>query len=174
MSEAAIEVAKLHLHESKLSVNYQQITTEQSAEQYPQTFDVITCMEMLEHVPDPQSIIVACDQMLKPGGTLFLSTLNRNAKSFIKAIVGAEYLLKLLPKGTHQYQRFIKPSELMTTTRSLGLDCIGSTGIDYQPFSKRYCLVDSLDVNYILAFQKHGWVYRPMGATRLGPLLQFA
>ncbi|MDO8954360.1 MAG: bifunctional 2-polyprenyl-6-hydroxyphenol methylase/3-demethylubiquinol 3-O-methyltransferase UbiG [Gammaproteobacteria bacterium] len=151
LSMSVLEVAKLHLLESKLEIDYQCIAAEAFAEQHVSEFDVVTCMEMLEHVPDPQSIIAACAKMTKPGGHIFFSTLNRNPKSFIMAIVGAEYILNLLPKGTHTYEKFIKPSELIHAARNRGLHVEATAGIEYQPFSKTYKLSSNLDVNYMIA-----------------------
>jgi len=151
LSSAALEVAKLHLHESQLTINYQCIAAEEFAEQHAGQFDVVTCMEMLEHVPDPQSIIAACAKLVKPGGKVFFSTLNRNPKSFLMAIVGAEYVLNLLPKGTHTYEKFIKPSELIHAARSQTLQTEATAGIEYQLLSKSYKLSSNLDVNYMIA-----------------------
>ncbi|MDF2691103.1 MAG: bifunctional 3-demethylubiquinol 3-O-methyltransferase/2-polyprenyl-6-hydroxyphenol methylase [Gammaproteobacteria bacterium] len=150
----ALEIAKLHLLESKLKVDYHCISAETFAEQHPGEFDVITCMEMLEHVPNPESIIAACSKLVKPGGHVFFSTLNRNVKSFLMAIVGAEYILGLVPKGTHQYEKFIRPSELIQAARVQGLKVEASAGIDYHPFRKPHKLGQNLDVNYILCTVK--------------------
>jgi len=154
MGEAPLSVAKLHLLESNLTVDYQQITAEQHAEARPEYYDIITCMEMLEHVPDPGSVIQACSQLVKPGGHVFFSTLNRNLKSYAFAIIGAEYLLQLLPKGTHEYDKFIKPSELTQAARAADLSLVNLTGMDYNPFSKTYALTPKLDVNYLAYLQK--------------------
>lgn len=149
MAPAPLSVAKLHLLESGLKVDYQQISAEELAEQQPHEFEVITCMELLEHVPEPASLIQACANMLKPGGHLFLSTLNRNAKSFIEAIIGAEYLLKMLPKGTHRYDRFIRPSELARWCREAGIEIQDLKGMSYNPLSRQFSLSDNLNVNYL-------------------------
>ncbi len=149
MGEAPLSVAKLHLLETGAKVDYRQITAEQLATEMPNQFDVVTCMEMLEHVPDPGSVIAACATMVKPGGQLFFSTINRNPKSYMFAIVGAEYLLRMLPKGTHDFAKFIRPSELESWIRHGGLELKELTGMSYNPFSKRYSLGSDLDVNYL-------------------------
>lgn len=150
MAELSLDVARLHLHESGLNVDYQQITAEQFAADHENQFDVITCLEMLEHVPDPGSIINAAATVLKPGGVIVLSTLNRNAKSFLLAIVGAEYIMKMLPKGTHEYQKFLKPSELAQAARFAALEVTDITGLSYNPISKNYSLGRDVDVNYLM------------------------
>ncbi len=155
MGEAPLQVARLHKHESGVDIDYQQITAEQMAEQHAGEFDVVTCMEMLEHVPDPASIIQACAKLVKPGGAVFFSTINRNPKSYLLAIVGAEYLLRMLPKGTHHYEKFIKPSELTSWTREAGLNARELTGMSYNPFSKRYSLGFDVDVNYLMHCQSN-------------------
>jgi 2-polyprenyl-6-hydroxyphenyl methylase/3-demethylubiquinone-9 3-methyltransferase len=124
------------------------------AQEQPQQFDVVTCMEMLEHVPDPASVVKACADMVKPGGWVFFSTLNRNPKSFLFAIVGAEYILNLLPRGTHEFARLIKPSELLAWAQAAGLDAQGFKGMEYNPFTKRYWLSQDTSVNYLLACRK--------------------
>lgn len=154
MSEELIDIADLHGLESGVEVKYQKISAEQLAQQQPQHFDHVTCMEMLEHVPDPSSIVNACAAMVKPGGFVFFSTLNRKPKAWLLAIMGAEYILKMLPKGTHDYKTFIKPSELSLWSRMSGLELKGMTGIQYNPLSKSFSLGDDIDVNYIMAFQK--------------------
>lgn len=153
LGEAPLSVARLHLPESGLDVDYRQISVEQLAEQAPASFDVITCMELLEHVPDPAAVIEACSRLVKPGGWLFFSTLNRNPKSFLLAIVGAEYILNMLPKGTHEYGRFIRPSELDGWAREAGLETRDITGMSYNPLSKTYLLGKDVDVNYLMAMQ---------------------
>jgi 2-polyprenyl-6-hydroxyphenyl methylase / 3-demethylubiquinone-9 3-methyltransferase len=150
LADKPLKVAQLHLLESKLDVVYRNIAVEALAEEMPHSFDVVTCMEMLEHVPDPASAIRACAALLKPGGHAFFATLNRNPKSYLYAIIGAEYVLNLLPRGTHDYARFIKPSELSATCRSAGLEINGITGMTYNPFSKIYALEADSSVNYIL------------------------
>ena len=155
MGEAPLEVARLHLLESGLEVDYQRVPVEQLAEQQPASFDVVTCMEMLEHVPDPGSVVEACARLAKPGGKLFFSTLNRNPKSYLFAIVGAEYLLRLLPKGTHDFSKFIRPSELDGWIRRAGLHCNDMIGLTYNPLSGRYRLVPGdVDVNYMVSCGK--------------------
>jgi len=149
MGEAPLEVAKLHKLESGAELEYRQITAEALAAEVPGQFDVVTCMEMLEHVPDPGSVIAACASLVKPGGQLFFSTINRNPKAYLFAIVGAEYLLRMLPKGTHDFAKFIRPSELEQWTRSAGLELHELTGMVYNPFSQRYSLGRDLDVNYL-------------------------
>ncbi|MEW8507921.1 MAG: bifunctional 2-polyprenyl-6-hydroxyphenol methylase/3-demethylubiquinol 3-O-methyltransferase UbiG [Candidatus Thiodiazotropha sp.] len=154
MGEAPLQVARLHLLESGLEINYERIPVERLAKEKPESFDLITCMEMLEHVPDPTSVVSACARLVKPGGRLFFSTINRNPKSYLFAIVGAEYLLKLLPKGTHDYAKFIRPSELHTWMREAGLNTLGMTGLSYNPLSQTYKLSDDVDVNYLVAAVK--------------------
>lgn len=151
MGEAPLNVAKLHQLESGASVDYRQIPAEQLATEQPAHYDIVTCMEMLEHVPDPASIIKACATMVKPGGNVYFSTINRNPKSYLFSIVGAEYLLKLLPKGTHDYDKFIKPSELSQWIRDAGLQLKDITGLTYNPLTKNYRLNDDdVDVNYMM------------------------
>lgn len=149
MGEAPLQVAQLHKLESGVEVDYLHITAEELAEEMPGSFDVVTCMEMLEHVPDPGSVIAACARLVKPGGELFFSTINRNPKSYLFAIVGAEYVLRLLPRGTHDFAKFIRPSELEAWTRAAELELKELTGMSYNPFSKQYSLGDDLDVNYM-------------------------
>ncbi|HAG73020.1 MAG TPA: bifunctional 3-demethylubiquinol 3-O-methyltransferase/2-polyprenyl-6-hydroxyphenol methylase [Gammaproteobacteria bacterium] len=153
LAEASLAVARLHQLESKLAIDYQNISAEALADKSEQQFDVITCLEMLEHVPDPSSIVEACFRMVKPGGLVFFSTINRNPKSYLFAIIGAEYVLNLLPKGTHEYSKFIRPSELATWSRNAGLQLQEQIGLAYNPISKNYSLHKNVDVNY-LAFYK--------------------
>lgn len=155
LAEKSLKVAKLHALQSKANVTYETISAEDLAKREPLSFDVVTCMEMLEHVPDPASIIQACANMVKPGGWVFFSTLNRNPKSFLFAIVGAEYVLNLLPKGTHDFNKFIKPAELARAARDAGLIQKSSKGMLYNPLTKVYRLDDhDISVNYMMAWQK--------------------
>ncbi|WP_457664937.1 bifunctional 2-polyprenyl-6-hydroxyphenol methylase/3-demethylubiquinol 3-O-methyltransferase UbiG [Thiolapillus sp.] len=155
MGDANLEVARLHLLESGHEVDYRQIPVEKLALEMPGAFDVITCMEMLEHVPDPSSIVTACATLVKPGGKVFFSTINRNPKSYLFAIVGAEYVLHLLPKGTHDYARFIRPSELSRWIRQTDLEIRDMSGMTYNPLTRVYKLDPSdVDVNYLVATQK--------------------
>jgi len=154
MGEAPLSVAQLHKLESGVEVEYRQGTAEELASEHPEQFDVVTCLEMLEHVPDPASVIKACADMVKPGGHVFLSTLNRNPKSYLFAIIGAEYLLKMLPKGTHDYSKFIRPSELEGWVRQADLSVRELTGMSYNPFTKNYTLGYDVDVNYLMHCQK--------------------
>jgi len=155
MGDAPLGVAKLHQLESGVSINYQKSTAENFAKTHAQTFDIVTCLEMLEHVPDPGSVVKACADMVKPGGRLFFSTINRNPKAFMLAIVGAEYVLRLLPKGTHEYAKFIKPSELANWTREAGLEMNKMTGLLFNPLTQTYKLSDSdVDVNYMICATK--------------------
>lgn len=154
MGEAPLNVARLHQYESGVEVEYQQTTAEQMAAQHPQSFDVVTCLEMLEHVPDPGSVVAACAAMVKPGGHVFFSTINRNPKAYLFAIVGAEYLLRMLPKGTHDFRKFIRPSELDSWARQAGLEIDDLTGMGYNPLSGVYRLGPDVDVNYLAAYHK--------------------
>lgn len=154
LSEKALKVAELHALESGAQVNYQAISAEALALTEPESFDVVTCMEMLEHVPNPASVVHACATLAKPGATLFFSTLNRNPKSYLFAIIGAEYLLRLLPKGTHDYRKFITPSELGRFVRDAGLEIIGIKGLSYNPLTQIYSLSDDTSVNYLIATRK--------------------
>jgi 2-polyprenyl-6-hydroxyphenyl methylase/3-demethylubiquinone-9 3-methyltransferase len=149
MGEAPLSVAKLHGLESGITVDYRRITAEAMAGQHPGAFDVVTCMEMLEHVPDPASVIAACARLVRPGGHVFFSTINRNPKSYLFAVVGAEYVLKLLPKGTHDYSKFIRPSELESWARHAGLSVKDLTGMSYNPLNQQYSLGRDLGVNYL-------------------------
>jgi 2-polyprenyl-6-hydroxyphenyl methylase/3-demethylubiquinone-9 3-methyltransferase len=155
MAQAGLEVAKLHLLESGQQVDYQKIPVEELAKTHAEKFDVVTCLEMLEHVPDPGSIIKACATLVKPNGKVFLSTINRNTKSYFFAIVGAEYILKLLPQGTHDWDKFIQPSEMDKYTRHSGLSLKGMIGMTYNPFTKIYKLEDDVSVNYLCNYTKN-------------------
>jgi 2-polyprenyl-6-hydroxyphenyl methylase/3-demethylubiquinone-9 3-methyltransferase len=160
LAAKALRVAQLHALEAQTpNVDYREVSAEALAQEQAGTFDVVTCMEMLEHVPDPASIVRACAELVKPGGWVFFSTLNRNPKSFLFAIVGAEYVLNLLPKGTHEYAKMIRPSELATYCRSAELDLKHTRGMEYNPLTKRYWMSDNTSVNYLFATQK------PMGAA---------
>ena len=150
LGEQPLKVAQLHLLESGLDVHYRLIPAESLAQEMPGRFDVITCMEMLEHVPDPAATVAACAQLIRPGGHLFFATINRNPKSYLFAVLGAEYLLGLLPRGTHDYAKFIKPSELSTMCRSAGLSVASLIGMTYNPLSRAYALGQDVGVNYIL------------------------
>ena len=154
MGETPLSVARLHSLETGIELDYQQITAEQMAENRAGEFDVVTCMEMLEHVPAPESVIQACSKLVKPGGHVFFSTINRNPKAFMLAIVGAEYVLNMLPKGTHEYRKFIKPSELETQARAANLEARDMTGMTYNPIFQTYKLGNDVDVNYIMYFKK--------------------
>ena len=154
LSEKALKVAELHALEVGANLTYRSISAEDLADEQAEQYDVVTCMEMLEHVPDPASVVRACAKLCKPGGTLFFSTLNRNPKSYLFAIIGAEYILKLLPKGTHEYTKFIKPSELVAFTRQAGLEMLGIKGLSYNLITQVYSLSDDVDVNYMIAVRK--------------------
>ena len=154
LSEKPLKVAQLHLLESGLAADYFGISAEEMAEKNPGSFDVVTCMELLEHVPEPASTIAACAKLLKPGGRAFFSTINRNPKSYLFAVIGAEYLLKMLPKGTHDYQRFLKPSELSRWCRDAGLEPLELKGMSYNPVTNVYRLGDDCSVNYSLCCAK--------------------
>ncbi len=156
MSDDLIDIAELHGLESGVTVTYQKISAEELATEQPSSFDHVTCMEMLEHVPDPGAIIGACAALVKPGGMVFFSTLNRKPKAYLLAIVAAEHLLKMLPKGTHDYTTFIKPSELSQSARRYGLSLQALVGIEYNPFTKVFSLGKDIDVNYIAAFKRDG------------------
>ncbi|HEY9201155.1 MAG TPA: bifunctional 2-polyprenyl-6-hydroxyphenol methylase/3-demethylubiquinol 3-O-methyltransferase UbiG [Gammaproteobacteria bacterium] len=149
MGKAPLSVARLHAMETDIEIDYQQITVEELAAQQPGSFDAVSCMEMLEHVPDPSSVIKACQTLVKPGGSVFFSTINRNPKAYLFAVIGAEYLLKMLPKGTHEYARFIKPSELDEWARMAELELKHITGLSYNPLTKNYKLGRDVDVNYM-------------------------
>lgn len=150
LGEKALKVAKLHKLESGVNVDYRLISAEDLAQEQPQHYDIVTCMEMLEHVPSPAQVVQACARLVKPGGHVFFSTLNRNAKSYLFAVVGAEYVLNLLPRGTHDYAKFIKPSELSRSCRDAGLDVADVVGMSYNPFNKSYSLGTDTSVNYLL------------------------
>ena len=154
MGKAPLSVARLHALESELEIDYQQITAEEFAENNPASFDVITCMEMLEHVPDPASIISACFKLVKPGGSVYFSTINRNPKSYLFAIVGAEYVMKMLPRGTHDYARFIKPSELDHWARNAELVLQDIKGISYNPFTSMFSQSQDVDINYMVHYTR--------------------
>jgi 2-polyprenyl-6-hydroxyphenyl methylase/3-demethylubiquinone-9 3-methyltransferase len=154
LSEKALKVAELHALEVGAKLSYRAISAEDLAQEQAGQYDVVTCMEMLEHVPDPASVVRACAALCKPGGTLFFSTLNRNPKSYLFAIIGAEYILRLLPKGTHEYAKFIKPSELVRFTRAADLEMLGMKGLGYNPITQVYSLNDDVDVNYMIAVRK--------------------
>lgn len=156
MGKEPLNVAKLHALEAGVEVNYQQITAEQKAAGNHESFDVVTCMEMLEHVPDPASIVKACADMVKPEGYVFFSTLNKSIKAYLLAIVAAEKILKLVPDGTHDHDKFIRPSTLITWAEEAGLTCIDAAGIHYNPLTENHKLNNNLDVNYILCFKKAG------------------
>ena len=150
LGEKALKVAQLHRLESGVQVDYRLVSVEALAQEMPASFDVVTCMEMLEHVPDPAAVVRACAALVKPGGTVFFSTINRNPKAYLLAVIGAEYVLNLLPRGTHEYEKFIKPSELSSWSRDADLSVQGLAGMSYNPLTKHYWLGDDVSVNYIL------------------------
>ena len=154
MGKAPLSVAKLHLLESGLQIDYQQFSAELFAKKNQSSFSVITCLEMLEHVPDPVSVLHACFEMLEPGGHLFLSTINRNPKSYVLAILGAEYILRMLPRGTHDYTKFIRPSELAALARDAGFYMQKLSGMTYNPINRKYKLGNDVDVNYLMYLKK--------------------
>ncbi|WP_028299227.1 bifunctional 2-polyprenyl-6-hydroxyphenol methylase/3-demethylubiquinol 3-O-methyltransferase UbiG [Oceanospirillum beijerinckii] len=155
MGEAPLSVAKLHQLESGLEINYRRMTAEELAEQEPEQYDVVTCLEMLEHVPEPANVIEACARLVKPGGQVFFSTINRNPKAYLFAIIGAEYVLNMLPKGTHDFSKFIRPSELGSWCRAAGLELGDITGMTYNPLTKQYKLdKNDVQVNYLLQCRK--------------------
>lgn len=154
LAEQSLQIARLHGYESGVSVDYQAVSAEDFATAHPGRFDVVTCMELLEHVPDPASIVRACGALAKPGGAVVFSTLNRNPKSFLMAIVGAEYLLGMLPRGTHSYEHFIKPSELDAAVRSAGLSTTSVAGLAYNPLTRLYRVTEDASVNYMLAARR--------------------
>ena len=150
LSEKALKVAMLHLLESRADVDYEEISAEALALREPGQYEVLTCMEMLEHVPDPASTVAACAKLVKPGGQVFFSTINRNPKSYVFAVIGAEYILRLLPRGTHDYAKFLKPAELARHCRSAGLSLRSVIGMSYNPLTKSYALNDDASVNYLM------------------------
>jgi|SRR5690554_2922950 len=155
MAEGPLTAARLHALESKVTVDYRQSTAEQLAQQQPSSFDIVTCLEMLEHVPDPASVVQACSDLVRPGGKIYFSTINRHPKAWALAVVGAEYILRLLPRGTHEYSKFIKPSELAQFARQAGLEVEHITGIVYNPLTRQFKLSErDVDVNYIMRLHK--------------------
>ena len=154
LGDKPLQVAKLHLLESGKQVEYRKIAVEELAAERPASFDVVTCMEMLEHVPNPAKVVAACAALVKPGGHVFFSTLNRNAKSYLLAVIGAEYVLNMLPRGTHDYAKFIKPSELAQFCRNAELNVENITGMSYDPLHKSYSLGKDTDVNYLIACRR--------------------
>ncbi len=154
LSDKALSVARLHLYESGHVIDYRLISAEAMAAEAPGSFDHVTCLEMLEHVPDPASTVAACARLVKPGGQVFLSTLNRNAKAYLIAVLGAEYLLQLLPRGTHDYSRFLKPAELAQLCRNAGLEVLEITGLRYNPFTREGVVGADTDINYLLRAQR--------------------
>ncbi|MGB5395541.1 MAG: bifunctional 2-polyprenyl-6-hydroxyphenol methylase/3-demethylubiquinol 3-O-methyltransferase UbiG [Gammaproteobacteria bacterium] len=154
MGKAPLAVARLHALEEELEIDYQHVTAEAFAEQHPGRFDVVTCMELLEHVPEPPSVIHACAALVKPGGDIYFSTINRNARAFALAIVGAEYVMKMLPRGTHDYSKFIKPSELDAWARAAGLELVGISGISYNPMTGMFRASRDVNVNYMVHYRR--------------------
>ncbi|XLM21457.1 bifunctional 2-polyprenyl-6-hydroxyphenol methylase/3-demethylubiquinol 3-O-methyltransferase UbiG, partial [Chromobacterium piscinae] len=154
LAKKSLKVAQLHSLESGVPIDYRCVPVEELAAEMPASFDVVTCMEMLEHVPDPQSVVRACATLVKPGGWVFFSTLNRNAKAYMLAVVGAEYVLNMLPRGTHEYARFLKPSELGRMARHAGLGLHRLSGMGYNPVTRIYALNDDTDVNYLMATRR--------------------
>lgn len=156
LSEKPLGVARLHLLESGQQVDYRLISVEALADELPGQFDLVTCLEMLEHVPNPASVIAACARLVKPGGQVFFSTLNRNLKSYLFAVIGAEYVLQMLPKGTHEYAKFLKPSELARWAKAVGLEPEECIGMSYNPLTREYRLGPDTDVNYLMRMRRHG------------------
>lgn len=154
LAKKSLKVAQLHSLESGVSVEYRCVAVEDLADEAPGSFDVVTCMEMLEHVPDPESVVRSCARLVKPGGWVFFSTLNRNAKAYLLAVVGAEYVLNMLPRGTHEYARFLKPSELSRMARNAGLEISNVSGMSYNPLTRIYALGDDTQVNYLMATRR--------------------
>ena len=154
MGKAPLTIARLHQHESGLEIDYRQTTAEHMAATEGGSFDTVTCLEMLEHVPNPAGVIAACAQLIKEDGQVFLSTINRNPKAYLFAVVGAEYLLRLLPKGTHEYSKFIRPSEMEKWARAAGLELTDLTGMSYNPLTREYTLGSDVSVNYLACFRK--------------------
>ena len=155
LASKSLRVAQLHALETGTpNIHYLEVSVEALAQEQPSSFDVVTCMEMLEHVPDPGSVVRACAELVKPDGWVFFSTLHRSAKAFMLAIVGAEYVLNMLPRGTHEYAKMIRPSELAASCREAGLDLVGTKGMEYNPITQRYALTTDTSVNYMLAARK--------------------
>ncbi len=154
MGKAPLSVARLHALESDVDVDYQQITAEQHADEAASQYDIVSCMEMLEHVPDPASVINACSQLVKPGGSVYFSTINRNPKAYMFAILGAEYIMKMLPRGTHDYSKFIRPSELDIWARQAGLESVNIAGLSYNPLTSMFRSSRNVDVNYMVHYQR--------------------
>lgn len=154
LAEKSLDVARLHLYESNLNIEYEYVSAEEKAHTHKEAFDVVTCLEMLEHVPDPASIVHACAALCKPNGSVFFSTINRHPIAYLQAILGAEYLLNMLPRGTHDYARFLKPSELMRILSAAGLECLEITGMGYRLNDQTYYLRDDVRVNYLIAARK--------------------
>ena len=154
MSAAALNAAKQHASEAQINLDYLESTAEDHAQSHPERYDIVTCLEMLEHVPDPGAIVLACEKMLKPGGHVFFSTLNRHPKAYLLAIIGAEYILNLLPKGTHEYAKFIRPSELNGFAENANLILKDMRGIHYNPLTQRFSFGQNVDVNYIACYKK--------------------
>ena len=154
LAKQALQIARLHGHESGVKVDYECISAEDYAQQHAGQFDLVTCMELLEHVPDPASVVGACAHLVRPGGLVCFSTLNRNPQSFLLAIVAAEYLLRMVPRGTHSYEHFITPSELAAAARGAGLDVVSLSGMSYQPLTRLYSLTQDTRVNYLMAARR--------------------
>lgn len=153
-AEKALTVARLHAMEANIEINYQNTVAEEHASQHASEYDVVTCLELLEHVPDPASLVNAATQLVRPGGFVFFSTINRNPKAYALAVLGAEYIMRLLPRGTHDYEKFIKPSELAHWARDAGLNLVKEAGMHYNPLLRGARLIESVDVNYLMCFEK--------------------